>query len=94
MADTITFAEAARLYMEEKGRTRRANTVEGYRSALNRHVLPRFGALDVSEIDADDVQEWVRSFDLPGAAEDGTVYAKTMGGTVEGIMFSVSWPVA
>lgn len=69
MADTITFAEAARLYMEEKERTRRANTVEGYRSALNRHVLPRFGALDVSEIDPDDVQEWVRSFERPGAAE-------------------------
>lgn len=31
---------------------------------------------------------------LMDVAEDGTVYAKTMGGTVEGIMFSVSWPVA
>ncbi len=25
---------------------------------------------------------------------DGVVYAKTMGGTVDGVTFSVSWPVA
>ena len=64
----MLFSQAAAEYMSEKSRTRRANTVEGYASALRRHVLPRFGHLDVEAIDPDDVQEWVNSFALPGAA--------------------------
>lgn len=31
---------------------------------------------------------------LMDVAEDGTVYAKTMGGAVEGLMYSASWPAA
>lgn len=69
-AMTLTLAEIAEAhYLPEKRRRRRANTVEGYESALRCHVLPRFGRLAVSEIAHDDIQEWVDSFDKPGAAE-------------------------
>ena len=61
--------EAAAEYMEEKRRTRRANTVEGYESALRCHVLPRWGDVDVEDIECEDVQAWVLSFDKPGAAK-------------------------
>lgn len=65
----MLFEEAAKLYMAEKRRTRRANTVEGYESALRCHVLPRWGCLGIEDIGFDDVQEWVLSFEKPGAAE-------------------------
>ena len=61
--------EAAAEYMEEKRRTRRANTVEGYESALRCHVLPRWGDVDIEDIECEDVQAWVLSFDKPGAAK-------------------------
>lgn len=65
----MLFSEAAAAYLEEKRRTRRANTVEGYESALRCHVLPRWGAMEVAAINTDDVQEWVLAFDKPGAAQ-------------------------
>lgn len=65
----MLFAEAAELYMAEKSRRLRASTLEGYESALRLHVLPRFGAEELTSIDADDVQSWVDGFALPGAAE-------------------------
>ena len=60
--------EAAAEYMQEKRRTRRANTIEGYESALRCHVLPRWGEREIEEIAPEDVQEWVDGFELPGAA--------------------------
>lgn len=65
----MLFAEAAELYMSEKSRRLRASTLEGYESALRLHVLPRFGEVELTSIDADDVQAWVDGFALPGAAE-------------------------
>ena len=61
--------EAAALYIADKQMKRRANTVEGYVSALKRHVLPRWGDIELEDIDSADIQEWIDSFDLPGAAE-------------------------
>lgn len=60
--------EAADLYMEDRSRRLRATTLEGYASALRRHVLPRWGATDLAEIGHEALQEWVDSFELPGAA--------------------------
>lgn len=54
-------------YLPEKWARRRANTVEGYESALRCHVLPRWGAYKIGEIDRDDLQAWVDCFDKPGA---------------------------
>lgn len=56
-------------YLPEKAKRRRANTVEGYRSALRLHVIPRWGDCEIQDIDPDELQDWVDSFDLPGAAE-------------------------
>ena len=53
----------------EKAKRRRANTVEGYRSALRLHVIPRWGDCEIQDIDPDELQDWVDSFELPGAAE-------------------------
>lgn len=65
----MNIAEIAKLYLSDKRRTRRESTVEGYESALRLHVLPRWGGIDIAEIDPDDMQAWVLSFDKPGAAE-------------------------
>ena len=56
-------------YLPEKSRRRRANTVEGYRSALRLHVIPRWGDCEIQDIDPDELQDWVDSFELPGAAD-------------------------
>ena len=56
-------------YLPEKRVTRRANTVEGYESSINLHVLPRWGTLTITEIRRDDIQSWVREFEKPGAAK-------------------------
>lgn len=64
----MLFSNAAAEYMSEKRRTRRANTVEGYKSALRCHVLPRWGACELEAITPEEVQAWVDGFDLPGAA--------------------------
>lgn len=56
-------------YMPEKRARRRANTCEGYESALRLHVVPRFGDMRIEEITHEDIQEWVDAFSLPGAAE-------------------------
>lgn len=56
-------------YLPEKARKRRASTVAGYDSSVRLHVLPRWGAYGIEEIDPDELQAWVDSFDLPGAAE-------------------------
>lgn len=65
----MNLSEAAELYMSEKRQTRRANTVEGYESALRCHVLPRWGEIEIEAIECDDIQQWVLSFDKAGAAE-------------------------
>lgn len=54
-------------YLPEKKLRRRANTVEGYESAFRCHVLPRWGGFEISEIDRDEIQEWVDGFERPGA---------------------------
>ena len=65
----MNIEETAAAYIAEKRRVRRASTVEGYESALGIHVIPRWGSLEITEIDPDDIQAWVLSFDKPGAAE-------------------------
>ena len=55
-------------YMPAKRKRRRANTCEGYASALRLHVIPRFGHMELHEIAHEDIQEWVDGFELPGAA--------------------------
>lgn len=59
-------------YLPEKTKRRRANTVAGYESSLKLHVLPRWGSLEINEIEPDDIQEWVDELAPeigPGGAE-------------------------
>lgn len=65
----MLFEEVAAEYMAEKGRRLRANTLEGYGSALRCHLQPRWDGRHVEDIDRDEVQDWVDGFERPGAAE-------------------------
>lgn len=46
-----------------KGRPIKDRTREHYRSLLDDHILPTFGALPLKSITADDVQEWYQKLD-------------------------------
>ena len=65
----MNISQIASKYLAEKRRIRRESTVEGYESALRIHVLPRWGSMEVEDIQPEAIQEWVLSFDRPGAAE-------------------------
>lgn len=56
-------------YLPEKETRRAPSTVAGYDSSVRLHVLPRWGLLEIEEIDPDDVQVWIDGFERPGAAE-------------------------
>lgn len=43
--------------------------MEGYESAVRRHLAPRWAGVHLEDITPDAIQEWVDSFELPGAAE-------------------------
>lgn len=59
MYELSTITEICNDYLTEKRERRKPDTVYGYESSINRHVLPRWGALRVSEITRKDVQAWV-----------------------------------
>lgn len=65
----MLFIDCVSLYMEAKKTRVRANTYEGYESAVRCHLLPRWGHRDIESIGEDELQEWVDGFELPGAAE-------------------------
>lgn len=56
-------------YLPEKTSKRAASTVAGYDSSMRPHVLPRWGECEIEDICPDDMQEWIDSFELAGAAE-------------------------
>lgn len=56
-------------YLPEKTSKRAASTVAGYDSSMRLHVLPRWGECEIEDICPDDLQEWIDSFELAGAAE-------------------------
>lgn len=56
-------------YLPEKTKKRRASTVAGYDSSMRLHVLPRWGSYEIEQIDPDELQAWVDSFERAGAAE-------------------------
>lgn len=65
----MLFEDACEAYMEDKSARLRETTLEGYGSAVNRHLLPAWGGRDVEGIRHDELQRWVDGFELPGAAE-------------------------
>lgn len=46
-------------YLPEKTKRRRANTVAGYESSIELHVIPKWGDMEIQEIDRDELQDWV-----------------------------------
>lgn len=61
----MLFSELAERYLQDKesGRRRvRPNTLEGYRSAIARHVLPAWGDREVASVSYREVQAWVDGF--------------------------------
>ena len=65
----MLFSEATVMYLEDKSKRLRANTISGYKCALNKHVLPMFEDIEVEEITHDEVQEWVDRIPTYGAAQ-------------------------
>lgn len=66
----MLFSEAAAEYMADKRKRLRATTLEGYESAIRCHLLPAWGGREMETITFEEMQEWVDSFALPGAAEN------------------------
>lgn len=64
----MLFEDAARAYMDDRGRRLRACTLEGYESAMRRHLHPRWDGVELEAITPEDLQVWVDGFELPGAA--------------------------
>lgn len=65
----MLFSDASEAYMGYKSARLRQTTMEGYESALRAHVLPKWGDREVESITHDELQSWVDSFELAGAAE-------------------------
>lgn len=65
----MLFSTATSEYMADKCKRLRATTLEGYRSAIRCHLMPKWGKREIESISFEEVQDWVDSFDMPGAAE-------------------------
>lgn len=68
----MLFDQAVYEYVEAKseGRKRvRPNTLEGYLSAIRCHLMPKWSGREIESITADEIQEWVDGYELPGAAD-------------------------
>jgi len=67
----MLFEQAVYEYVEAKENGRKAvrpNTLEGYMSAIRCHLMPRWAGREMESITSDELQEWVDSFEKPGAA--------------------------
>lgn len=65
----MLFELAAERYLAEKAARLRETTMEGYESAIRRHLAPRWTGVELEDICPEDLQAWVDSISLPGAAE-------------------------
>ena len=64
----MLFSEAVEMYWADKSKRLRGNTLEGYASAIRRHLMPAWAGREVEGITHDEVQEWVDSIPTYGAA--------------------------
>lgn len=64
----MLFSEAVQTYWNDKSQRLRGNTLEGYASALRKHVLPAWGDREIESITHDELQAWVDSIPTYGAA--------------------------
>jgi integrase len=63
-----TFSDAAAEYLRyvEHDRGRKPSTLQGYRSAINAHLLPAFGTMAIEDVTTAVIEQWVAQF--PGSA--------------------------
>lgn len=47
----------------------RESTRIGYESSINLYIIPKFGELEIEQIKAFDIEQWLKTIDKPGAAE-------------------------
>ena len=64
----MLFSEAVEMCWADKSKRLRGNTLEGYASAIRRHLMPAWAGREVEGITHDEVQEWVDSIPTYGAA--------------------------
>jgi integrase len=59
-----TFADAAAEYLRyiEHDRGRKPSTLRGYRSAIQAHLLPAFGAMAIEAVTAEEIERWLVGF--------------------------------
>jgi integrase len=71
----VTFANAAEEWIAfiEFDRKRKRGTVAGYRSMLNRHILPAFGSRPVGAITAAEIDRYRRDLVAAGALSDRSI---------------------
>lgn len=65
----MIFETAVEAYWEDKSRRLRGNTLEGYASAIRRHLVPAWAGRELESITHEEVQRWVDSIGSYGAAE-------------------------
>lgn len=65
----MLFDDAVDMYWADKSRRLRGNTLEGYASAIRRHLMPAWSGRELESITHDEVQAWVDSIPTYGAAE-------------------------
>lgn len=70
----MLFDEAVSLYWADKSRRLRGNTLEGYASAIRRHLMPAWRGRELESITHDEVQSWVDSIPTYGAADAVVVW--------------------
>ena len=65
----MLFSEAVDLYWTDKSKRLRGNTLEGYASAIRRHLMPMWAGREIEGITHDEVQAWVDGLPSYGAAQ-------------------------
>ena len=65
----MLFESAVEKYWEDKSRRLRGNTLEGYASAIRKHLAPVWAGREIEGITHDEVQAWVDGIPSYGAAE-------------------------
>ena len=65
----MRFETAVEMYWSDKSKRLRGNTLEGYASAIRRHLMPAWKGRKLESITHDEVQAWVDGLPSYGAAQ-------------------------
>lgn len=65
----MLFETAVEMYMTDRAKRLRATTLEGYESAIRKHIAPAWTGREVESITHEELQSWVDSIPTAGAAD-------------------------